>query len=69
PGRRTAVPVALDSEAPLATPARRAAAPREAEPARVPRRRGEAPPHPQPNVRYRDRADSTRTERRRPDNV
>ncbi|MFB7876109.1 DUF6542 domain-containing protein [Nocardia sp. NPDC056064] len=42
--------------------------PREPEPARVPRRRGEAPPHPQPNVRYRDRADSTRTERRRPDN-
>ncbi|MFJ2664547.1 DUF6542 domain-containing protein [Nocardia fluminea] len=49
--------------------AARAAAPREAEPARVPRRRGEAPPHPQPNVRYRDRADSARTERRRPDNV
>ncbi|MFI6568247.1 DUF6542 domain-containing protein [Nocardia fluminea] len=49
--------------------AARAAAPREAEPARVPRRRGEAPPHPQPNVRYRDRADSARTERRRPDTV
>ncbi len=49
--------------------ARAAAAPREPEPARVPRRRGEAPPHPQPNVRYRDRADSARTERRRPDNV
>ncbi len=46
--------------------ARTPAAPRETEPARVPRRRGEAPPHPQPNVRYR--ADSTRTERRRPDN-
>ncbi|MFE3543640.1 DUF6542 domain-containing protein [Nocardia sp. NPDC059177] len=41
---------------------------REPEPARVPRRRGDAPPHPQPTVRYRDRADSTRTERRRPDN-
>ncbi|MFD4456744.1 DUF6542 domain-containing protein [Nocardia sp. NPDC058480] len=51
-----------------ARPTRAATAPREAEPARVPRRRGEAPPHPQPNVRYRDRADSTRTERRRPDN-
>ncbi|MFD6106506.1 DUF6542 domain-containing protein [Nocardia salmonicida] len=49
--------------------ARAAAPPREPEPSRVPRRRGEAPPHPQPNVRYRDRADSTRTERRRPDNV
>ncbi|MFD3506153.1 DUF6542 domain-containing protein [Nocardia sp. NPDC058666] len=49
--------------------ARAAAAAREPEPARVPRRRGEAPPHPQPNVRYRDRADSARTERRRPDNV
>ncbi|WP_446225803.1 DUF6542 domain-containing protein [Nocardia sp. IBHARD005] len=48
--------------------ARATAPPREAEPARVPRRRGEAPPHPQPNVRYRDRADSARTERRRPDN-
>lgn len=47
---------------------RGARAPREQEPARVPRRRGEAPPHPQPNVRYRDRADSARTERRRPDN-
>ncbi|MEU0499767.1 DUF6542 domain-containing protein [Nocardia sp. NPDC005998] len=33
------------------------------------RRRGEAPPpHPQPNVRYRDR-DSSRTERRRPENL
>ncbi|MFE1592724.1 DUF6542 domain-containing protein [Nocardia sp. NPDC058705] len=50
-------------------PARAAAAPREPEPARIPRRRSEAPPHPQPNVRYRDRADSARTERRRPDNV
>ncbi|MEU4709986.1 DUF6542 domain-containing protein [Nocardia salmonicida] len=49
--------------------ARAAAPPREPEPSRVPRRRGEAPPHPQPNVRYRDRADSARTERRRPDNV
>ncbi|TCJ99854.1 hypothetical protein DFR71_0838 [Nocardia alba] len=50
-------------------PSPRGAAPREPEPARVPRRRNEAPPHPQPNVRYRDRADSARTERRRPDNV
>lgn len=49
-------------------PGSRTAAPREPEPARVPRRRGDAPPHPQPNVRYRDRADSARTERRRPDN-
>jgi hypothetical protein len=33
------------------------------------RRRGEAPPpHPQPNVRYRER-DSSRTERRRPENL
>ncbi|WP_218022656.1 DUF6542 domain-containing protein [Nocardia coubleae] len=47
----------------------RAAAPREPEPARTSRRRGDAPPHPQPNVRYRDRADSARTERRRPDSL
>ncbi|MFD4351992.1 DUF6542 domain-containing protein [Nocardia sp. NPDC058518] len=59
-------PRATRGNEPRAT--RAAAAPREPEPARVPRRRGEAPPHPQPNVRYRDRADSTRTERRRPDN-
>ncbi|MFD4440854.1 DUF6542 domain-containing protein [Nocardia sp. NPDC058519] len=59
-------PRATRGNEPRAT--RAAAAPRDPEPARVPRRRGEAPPHPQPNVRYRDRADSTRTERRRPDN-
>ncbi|UGT57621.1 DUF6542 domain-containing protein [Nocardia asteroides] len=47
----------------------RAAAPREPEPVRTPRRRPDAPPHPQPNVRYRDRADTGRTERRRPDTV
>ncbi|KAF0846094.1 hypothetical protein FNL39_1055 [Nocardia caishijiensis] len=47
----------------------RAATAREPEPARTSRRRGEAPPHPQPNVRYRDRADSARTERRRPDSL
>ncbi|WP_189026238.1 DUF6542 domain-containing protein [Nocardia rhizosphaerihabitans] len=47
----------------------RGAAPREAEPARTPRRRADPQPHPQPTVRYRDRADTGRTERRRPDNV
>lgn len=48
----------------------RNAAPREAEPARAPRRRPDPQPqpHPQPTVRYRDRADTGRTERRRPDN-
>ncbi|MEU7140280.1 DUF6542 domain-containing protein [Nocardia sp. NPDC046473] len=49
-----------------------AAAPRaDAEPPRgnPPRRRGEMPPpHPQPNVRYRER-DSSRTDRRRPENL
>ncbi|WP_206045717.1 DUF6542 domain-containing protein [Nocardia mangyaensis] len=49
-------------------PRARGGAAREAEPARTPRRRGDAPPHPQPNVRYRDR-DTGRTERRRPDNI
>ncbi|WP_229683842.1 DUF6542 domain-containing protein [Nocardia camponoti] len=55
-------------------PTRNAAAPREPEPARVPPRRrtdanAQAQGHPQPAVRYRDRADSSRTERRRPDAV
>ncbi|MGY4099626.1 DUF6542 domain-containing protein [Nocardia sp. R16R-3T] len=49
-----------------------AATPRaESDPSRAAasRRRGEAPPpHPQPNVRYRER-DSSRTERRRPENL
>lgn len=50
----------------------RAANPRaEGDPSRAAaaRRRGDAlPPHPQPNVRYRER-DSSRTERRRPENL
>ncbi|WP_433601469.1 DUF6542 domain-containing protein [Nocardia sp. CA-135953] len=52
------------------TRAARSAAPRaEGDPSRTPaRRRGEAPPHPQPNVRYRER-DSSRTERRRPESL
>ncbi|MFI6366992.1 DUF6542 domain-containing protein [Nocardia sp. NPDC050630] len=49
-----------------------AAAPRaeaDANRAAAGRRRGDAPPpHPQPNVRYRER-DSSRTERRRPENL
>ncbi|MBF6217175.1 hypothetical protein IU479_03515 [Nocardia abscessus] len=45
-----------------------AATPRpEGEPPRGARRR-DMPPHPQPNVRYRER-DSSRTERRRPENL
>jgi hypothetical protein len=32
------------------------------------RARAEMPPHPQPNVRYRER-DSSRTERRKPENL
>ncbi|MFC4125599.1 DUF6542 domain-containing protein [Nocardia rhizosphaerae] len=52
---------------PTAARAQRAAQ-REPEPARTPRRRPEAAPHPQPTVRYRDRADTGRTERRRPEN-
>ncbi|WP_433629036.1 DUF6542 domain-containing protein [Nocardia sp. CA-120079] len=52
------------------TRAARSAAPRaEGDPSRTAaRRRGEAPPHPQPNVRYRER-DSSRTERRRPESL
>ncbi|WP_330228604.1 hypothetical protein OHA40_21035 [Nocardia sp. NBC_00508] len=40
----------------------------EGEPPRPAGARREIPPHPQPNVRYRDR-DSNRTERRRPENL
>jgi hypothetical protein len=48
-----------------------AAAPRSsAEPSRksAARARADIPPHPQPNVRYRER-DSSRTERRKPENL
>ncbi|MFI8972515.1 DUF6542 domain-containing protein [Nocardia asteroides] len=67
PAEPKRAPAAARTREPRAS--RGAAAPREAEPARTQRRRGDAPPHPQPNVRYRDRADTGRTERRRPDNV
>lgn len=69
PARRTrpTEPKRAPAAARAREPRARAAAPRDPDPARKPRRRGE-PPHPQPNVRYRDR-DSARTERRRPDNV
>ncbi|MEU2035492.1 DUF6542 domain-containing protein [Nocardia amamiensis] len=40
----------------------------EGEPPRAPGARRDIPPHPQPNVRYRER-DSGRTERRRPENL
>ncbi|WP_280475162.1 DUF6542 domain-containing protein [Nocardia asiatica] len=40
----------------------------EGEPPRGAGRRRDMPPHPQPNVRYRER-DSSRTERRRPENL
>ncbi|WP_327110045.1 hypothetical protein OHB12_19650 [Nocardia sp. NBC_01730] len=40
----------------------------EGEPPRAAARRRDVPPHPQPNVRYRER-DSSRTERRRPENL
>lgn len=46
-----------------------AAMPRsEAEPPRAGRGRGEVPPHPRPNVRYRER-DSQHTERRKPESL
>ncbi len=40
----------------------------EGEPPRAAGRRRDMPPHPQPNVRYRER-DANRTERRRPENL
>ncbi|WP_206055253.1 DUF6542 domain-containing protein [Nocardia sp. CS682] len=53
-GRPAAAPPRTDNEPPRGNP---------------PRRRGDLPPpHPQPNVRYRER-DSSRTDRRRPENL
>ncbi|MET9029436.1 DUF6542 domain-containing protein [Nocardia sp. NPDC004168] len=59
-----------EGRAPARGPARPTGAmPRaEAEPPRGAGRRREMPPHPQPNVRYRER-DSNRPERRRPENL
>ncbi|MET8777597.1 DUF6542 domain-containing protein [Nocardia sp. NPDC050713] len=54
---------------PAARGARPAPVPRtEGEPPRGARGRAEVPPHPQPNVRYRER-DSSRTQRRKPESL
>ncbi len=53
---------------PAARGARPAAPRTEAEPSRGARGRAEVPPHPQPNVRYRER-DSSRTQRRKPESL
>ncbi|MEU7764416.1 DUF6542 domain-containing protein [Nocardia sp. NPDC049190] len=66
--RPTAAMPRAEGDPPRTGPRPTAAAPRaDGEPTRGGPRRRDVPPHPQPNVRYRER-DSSRTERRRPDN-